>query len=88
MNCPGGSLSDFETSVALADYLFAGEATKDCLVNIKEIFGVPVRLRLDTSDLHLTNVVEVTDTGLVIKTYDKLVRSPPLTQARLPSTRR
>ena len=87
MNCPGGSMSDFETSVALADYLFPGEATKDCLVNIK-IFGVPVMLWPDTSDLHLTNVVEVTDTGLVIKTYDKLVWSPPLTQARLPSTRR
>merc|ERR1712013_551334 len=31
-----------ETSVAVADYLFPGEGTEDCLANIKEIFGVEV----------------------------------------------
>ena len=31
-----------ETSVAVADYLFPGEGTEDCLANIKEVFGVEV----------------------------------------------
>ena len=42
-----------ETSVAVADYLFPGEGTEDCLANIKEIFGVEVEEDQIEDDLEI-----------------------------------